>query len=359
MRLIALQNLEAHKEHTLAKNILAENGQILLRAGTKLTAKLILRLQIRRIPYVYIDDPLTEGINPIDVVSEETRRKALEKTSTIINNLMKKKRDKIIGRDEFNIKKEVEAIITDVQRHPGSMYNMVNMQSMDDYLFHHSVNVGIISVILGVGLKYSKDKLIELGIGATLHDVGKTLIPIEILNKPGILNELEYDLMKEHSMLGFEILKEQPGIPLISAHVALQHHERWNGSGYPRGLAKLEQHEYARITAIADVYDALTSTRSYRKAYLPHEAVELLFGAGNHHFDYELVKMFRDKIAIYPIGMSVLLNDGRIAVVSEENKISPQRPKVRVIMNNDKTPVTESYEIDLYTDPKVMISEVI
>lgn len=358
MRLIALDNI-IDETYILAKNILAENGQILLRAGTTLTPSLSAKLKLRKIPFVYIDDPMTKGINPVDVVSEENRRRALSKTSSIITGLIKKKQDRIVVKADFNIRKEVEAIIDDVKNHPASMYNIINMQSMDDYLFHHSVNVGIIAIILGVGMGYSKNQLLELGLGAMLHDVGKTLIPLEILNKPDILTAEEFETMKEHPQYGFEILKEQPSIPLISAHIAFQHHERWNGSGYPRGLKRQEQHEYARITAIADVYDALTSNRSYRRPYLPHEAVELLFGAGNYHFDYELVKIFRDKIAIYPVGMSVLLNDGRIAVVSEENRISPQRPKVRVIMDRDKNAVKDSYEIDLYQDPRVLIQEVI
>ncbi|OEH85599.1 hypothetical protein BHU72_02015 [Desulfuribacillus stibiiarsenatis] len=358
MRLIALKNI-INETYVLAKSVLSDSGQTLLKAGSTLSPSMVNRLKERGIPFVYIEDPLTDGINPVDAISEETRRKTLQKTTTILNNLFKKKQERIIGSKDLDLRNEINAIITDIQAHPSSMYNLVNIQSMDDYLFHHSVNVGIIAIILGTGMGYTRNQLIELGIGAILHDVGKTLIPLEILNKPDILTEEEYAVMKQHSQYGYEILKDQPGVPLLSAHIAFQHHERWNGSGYPRGISGKEQHEYARIVAIADVYDALTSTRSYRQPFLPHEAVEMLFGAGNFHFDYDLVKLFRDKISIYPVGMSVLLNDERIAVVSEENKISPQRPKVRVIMDRDKKPVKDSYEIDLYLDPKIIIKEVI
>lgn len=354
MRLISLENI-IDETHSLAKTILSEDGQVLLRSGTKLTLSLVKRLKERGIPFVYIEDSLTEGIEVPDVISLETRQMALQKTSRLMFKLLSKKSRDFISPENFDIRDVVSEIINDIQAHPASMYNLVNMQSMDDYLFHHSVNVGILAIIMGTRMHYTKDRLVELGIGATLHDVGKTLIPLEILNKPGRLSDEEYEIMRQHPVHGFHILKEQFTIPLVSAHIAFQHHERWNGSGYPRGLVGKQQHEYARITAIADVYDALISKRSYRDSYLPHEALELLFGAGDYHYDYDLVKLFRDNIAIYPVGMSILLMDGRVAVISKENRITPQRPRVRVITDHERKPVKSSYEVDLNMDTDIFI----
>src|SRR5690606_17963818 len=133
------------------------------------------------------------------------------------------------------------------------------------------------SLAIGLKLGYSEAQLEGLGIGAILHDIGKVAIPLEILNKKGKLSEEEYTLVKEHTTNGFEILRKIEELPLLAAHCAYQHHERLDGSGYPRGLKGDDIHPYAKLLAVTDVFDALTTERSYRKAMLPHIALEVIF----------------------------------------------------------------------------------
>jgi HD-GYP domain-containing protein (c-di-GMP phosphodiesterase class II) len=248
-----------------------------------------------------------------------------------------------------------EDILYDLQSNKQVMVQLSNIYSTDNYLYAHSVNVGIYSAALGMALGLNRDQLLDLGIGAMLHDIGKTQIPLEILNKPGKLTDEEYTMMKDHSMLGYEMLKEHPDIPLISAHCALQHHERLDGTGYPRRLKGSEIHLFGQIVGIADVYDALTTNRVYRQAYLPHEALELLF-TSTGQFDSELIRKFRDNVAIYPLGLTVTLNTGEVAVVVDINTKFPHRPILRVLKDGGGTDVLVPYEVDLSQDLTLTIT---
>lgn len=356
MRLVLVSDLV--EGQVLAKNILSDNGQILLSKRVTLTSSLIRRLNDINIPYVYIEDSRTDDIAIKDIVSEETRRKALSKVHSTLTTLFneQKSRSKLTNptlAKEFNLL--FEDIIRDLQQNKSVMHSMVSIHTKDDYLYHHSVNVGILSVALGMALGYNHNDLKELGIGAILHDVGKTKIPMKILCKPDRLTPEEFAIMQKHSEYGFEILKNQPGISLRTAHIAFQHHERYNGSGYPRQIHSDEQHEFARIVSIADVYDALTSNRVYRNSYLPHEAFEMILGGGDYHFDHKIIQKFVQSIAVYPLGITVRLNTGQIGVVSKIDPSYPQRPTVRVITDQNGKNLKIPYEIDLMTTFTVMI----
>jgi HD-GYP domain-containing protein (c-di-GMP phosphodiesterase class II) len=167
----------------------------------------------------------------------------------------------------------------------------------------------------GISLEYDELKLRDLGVGALLHDIGKIEIDPEILNKSGRLLPEEAVEIKGHPIKGFEILRKNPDISLISAHCAYQHHERFDGSGYPRRLNGEQIHEFAHIVAIADVYDALTSDVSYRRAVPVYEAIAIILKASGTLFDENLVNYFIENIAIYPIGTVVRLNTNQIGVV--------------------------------------------
>ncbi|OEF95604.1 HD-GYP domain-containing protein [Desulfuribacillus alkaliarsenatis] len=356
MRLVATSNLE--DGYVIAKNILNDNGQILLSSGVSLTNSLIRRLEQINIPYVYIEDGRTDDILVEDIVSEETRRKALSKVHTTMTTLFdsQKSKSKLASptlAKEFN--KLFDDIIKDLQSNKHVMYQMVNIHQKDDYLYHHSVNVGILSSALGMSLGYNNSDIRELGIGAMLHDIGKTKVPMEILCKPDRLTTEEFDIMKKHAEYGYEILKSQPGISLKSAHVAYQHHERYNGTGYPRQIQSQDQHDFAKIVSITDVYDALTSNRVYRASHLPHEAFELILGGGDYHFDHKIIKKFVENIAIYPLGVTVKLNTGQIAVISRINPSYPQRPVVRLLTDPNGKHLKIPYEIDLMSNFTIMI----
>jgi HD-GYP domain-containing protein (c-di-GMP phosphodiesterase class II) len=217
--------------------------------------------------------------------------------------------------------------------------------------------VAIYSIAIAREMKYTSDEIRQIGIGAMLHDVGKMLIPLEILNKPGRLTNEEYDTMKLHAKYGFDLLRNLHTISLLSAHCAFQHHERLDGSGYPRGLIDFEIHPYAKIIAVADVFDAVTSNRVYRKKMLPSHGMEIIKQGIGTLYDEKVVKAFQKCIAIYPNGTVVLLSDGRRGIVSKQNHKSTDKPWVR-IFEEDGEILPATYECCLEDEPAAYIHQV-
>lgn len=233
-----------------------------------------------------------------------------------------------------------------------------DMLITDHYLYQHSVNVCIYTTMLGIAHGYDREDLLSLSMGSLLHDIGKTKVSPEILLKPGKLTVEEFDEIKKHPEHGFQILKEEPGISLRVAHCAFQHHERNNGSGYPRGIEGNEIHEFAKWISVADTYDAITSHRVYRSGKLPHEALEVLYTGAGSLYDTDKLILFRDKIAIYPIGTEVRLNTGVAGVIADLNKLLPSRPIVRILQNEGGESLTIPYEVDLSKNLSMTITEI-
>jgi len=345
----------------LAKNIYNEDGMVLLAVNVELTQRLIDRLFSHGLDYIYISDPRTDDIVLEEIISDETRNRAIVEVRNTFRKVMEDahKRGAVsyydMGRKFRDIMK---MMIDDLSTHRGAMVMLNNMNIKDDYLFQHSVNVGIYAIMLGISFGYSRENLETLGLGALLHDIGKMKVPLDILRKPGSLTNAEFEEMKNHTLYGYQLLKDEPNVPLLSAHCALQHHERMNGSGYPRGIHEVEINEFARWVGLVDSYDAMTSTRVYRRPLLPHEAMEQLFTGSATLYDQSQIALFRDKIAIYPLGIAVKLNTGEQGIVSKLNIAVPHRPVVRVLQDEGGQDLKEPYEIDLSTKLSVLISEV-
>ena len=214
------------------------------------------------------------------------------------------------------------------------LVNLVDIKSMDNYTYQHSVNVAVLSLILGLRLKLNRIELQDLCIGALVHDIGKILTPKSILLKEDTLTESELEIMRQHTTKGFDYIKNIPEVTAMSRAIALQHHERYDGSGYPEGRKGEKIHKFGRIVAIADVYDALTSDRPYRRALSPSEALEYIMAGGASQFDYEMVKTFAQVIVPYPEGTLVALSTGEYAVVEEVFQNYPLRPKVKIIKSD-------------------------
>ncbi|MHB8156599.1 MAG: HD-GYP domain-containing protein, partial [Desulfocucumaceae bacterium] len=184
---------------------------------------------------------------------------------------------------------------------------------------------------------------------------GKILIPQEVLNKPSILSAEEFEELKKHCYYGNRILKSSNILGALAASVALQHHERYNGQGYPRGLKGNEIHEFSRIAGITDTYDAITVDRVYRKAIPPKEAWELISQAGGALFDSEIAKSFLGSIAVYPVGTIVLLNTGEVGAVIENIKGYPNYPRVRILFDPRGCYAHGNNEIWLADEPDVLV----
>jgi Rne/Rng family ribonuclease len=202
-------------------------------------------------------------------------------------------------------------------------------------------------------------RLRDLGVGALLHDVGKLMVPQEIVNKTDRLTAGELAEVRKHAMYGFEALRKNPDVNLISAHCAFQHHERYDGSGYPRSLQNSDIHQFAQIVALADVYDALTADVSYRPAVSVYEALAIITRGAGSYFDPALVESFVANIAPYPIGSVVRLSDNRVGVVVDISQDCKTNPVVRVIADENKRRVNELVEIDLSKNSRLYVADVV
>lgn len=338
----------------LAKTIYSTDGNILLNAGIVLKRSYISRFKEIGIFEIYVDDEISRDIVLNDVVSDETRFEA----RINIKNAMESIR---YGNslDVKPIRNSVGKMIDELMEVKDTMINLQDIKSIDQYTFCHSVNVCVLSLITGISMGYDEEKLKELGIGAMLHDVGKTRIPIEILNKPGGLTDEEFEIIKKHTNIGYEILKKSNMLSTYASYIALTHHERYDGKGYPLGLKGNEVHEFARIVSVADVYDAITSDRVYKRRIKINEAVEYLIGMGDHQFDYNIVRNFIEHVTIYPPGTCVLLNTGDKAIVVDINRKYPNRPIVRILADREGQIPKEPVEIDLTTNNTYIISDII
>ncbi|MFT9849930.1 HD-GYP domain-containing protein [Aneurinibacillus sp. REN35] len=342
----------------IAKTILSETGHVLLGTGLELSQRYIERLKDMGIDTVYIEDKHTDDIIPEDVIDDTTRRKAVETVYKTMTGLMDQ--PKVKGRTSIpdmgkTFRDVFGNILGDLSGRKEVLVNLVNLHSLDGYLFHHSVNVAVLAGIIGLAKGYNRDQLVDLGVGALLFDIGMTMLPKELWNKKTALNPEEKMRVEKHTEEGFNLLRYQYDISLLSAHCALQHHERYDGSGYPRKLQNNQIHEYAQIVGMADVYDALTSHRSYRQHYTPNEATEYLFAAGNSLFNLELVRLFVKHIAVYPVSSTVVLNTGQVGVVSSVDPKAVHRPIVRIVEEKDGTPVSSPYEVNLQQRTNIVI----
>lgn len=348
MRLISVNKCELGMQ--VAKAICNQNGQVLIQKNVLLTERMISRLRELQVQYLYIHDDRTADIFVQDAISQETRAEAMKTIKDTFTRVVKEGSLNYMADDPSvakNFKGLVRNILHDIRSQNQVMNMLAEVQTTDNYTFQHSLNVTLYTLALASKLGYLERQLIEIGIGAILHDVGKCFVPLAILNKAGKLSDEEFTLIKEHTTNGFNMIRKIPEISLLSAHCAYQHHERLDGSGYPRGLKGDEIHEYSKIIAIADVYDALTTNRSYRQPALPHEALEIITSGAGILFDERLVEAFKQAIAFYPLGVGVRLNTGEYGIIVDHNKNLPGRPIVRVLEDEAGHELKEAKEIDL------------
>lgn len=345
----------------LAKKIYSEEGLVLLSEKMELTTRLLARLTECGISFVYIEDPRTADLIIPDLISDETRHRALTEIRTNFRDMMDRPKRKTgvtypyIGK---SFRQVMNLVIGELTSQKDAMIMLMNMGIVDNYLFQHSLNVCVYTTVLGIASGYSQDELMTLGLGAMLHDIGKTQISTNVLKKSGSLSSDEYEEMKRHAERGYYLLKDEPNIPLLAAHCAYQHHERLDGSGYPRGISGNEIHDYAKWIGLVDSYDAMTTTRIYRAPMLPHQAVESLYAGTGTLYEQRMLQLFRDKVAIYPLGVTVKLHTGESGVVVDINSSCPHRPVVRVLNGELGQDLKVPYEIDLSTNLTTMIVSV-
>ncbi len=241
----------------------------------------------------------------------------------------------------------VENILDSIFRLPDALLPLAQVKTRDEYTFQHCVSVSALAVAFGRALVMSRDEIKELAMGGLLHDAGKAVVPIEILNKPGKLTDEEFVVMRDHASHGAELLKKTHGVSEIAYHAAAEHHERYDGTGYPRGLKGEEISIYGQMMAIVDVYDAITSIRVYHKGMPPTEALRKIFEWSKFHFNPRLVQAFIKGIGIYPAGSLVRMESGKLGIVREVMPTHLLQPVVKIIYDADRQCYLNPEVVDL------------
>ncbi|MBY5922786.1 HD-GYP domain-containing protein [Ferrimonas balearica] len=236
------------------------------------------------------------------------------------------------------VEQMADQFIDSVFRNSSALNCLRLIKDKDDYLLEHSIGVAILMTLFARQLGYSGSVLHKICVGSLLHDIGKVMIPVEILNKPGKLTDEEFAIMRSHAAHSRDIIKSTPGISPISLDVAAMHHEKLDGTGYPEGLQGDSITTYGRMIAICDIYDAITADRIYHKGAPPTVALKRLLEMTPHQLDRELVQEFIQCIGVYPAGTMVELSSGLLAVVQESNEGKPLKPIVKAVYNpNSRT----------------------
>jgi HD-GYP domain-containing protein (c-di-GMP phosphodiesterase class II) len=318
----------------------------LLRRGVKLDPRYVTALKLKGITSVWIQDDISEGLLPHRVLTPETQRQAVNSVTTALESATA---DLTAGRglteeavDELS---KVAILIADeVHGTPEMALHLADMMGADQYLVQHAIDVTALGTVLASRLFHQNGwvdhtgqrrrgdvdpRLSKIALGLLLHDIGKLAIPSTILSKKEALTEEDWVEIRKHPQNGVDMLGDNVSF-LIKA-VVKQHHERWDGSGYPDGIAGDDIHQFARIAAVADVYDAATSERVYRRAMKTHEGVTLIERGYGTEFDPEVVEIFRRVVLPYPPGEEVTLADGRTGLVVSVDHRTPYEPTVRVV----------------------------
>ncbi|MGD9000374.1 MAG: HD-GYP domain-containing protein [Granulosicoccaceae bacterium] len=247
-----------------------------------------------------------------------------------------------------NAKAVVSDMVDSIVRNPDAMQWLTNLRKRDEYTAIHSLNVCIFALTFGRFLGLTDKELNELGIGALMHDIGKMRVPLEILNKEGKLTRDELAIVREHAMYGYEILIEHAdSLPESALEVTLSHHERKDGTGYPRKLSDDFIHLFARIVAIVDVYDAITSDRVYHHGMNSLDALKHMFESRGDQFDAELIEQFIKCIGVYPIGSIVELNTGEIGIVISVAQRQRLTPIIMIVRDDQGRSVLPPRMLDL------------
>ncbi|MCG7873503.1 MAG: HD-GYP domain-containing protein [Candidatus Thiodiazotropha lotti] len=278
-------------------------------------------------------DRKANASEPQNSVEEEITKanQVRQEAGRVITDIMA---DARLGKqiDTERVAPVVEDMLASIFRNQDAFLGLTRIRQMDQYTFEHSVSVSALMIAFAKKLQLDQSTIWELGVGGILHDIGKLQVPDKILNKPGRLTDLEFDVMRRHVGFGYKLIDEADTIPKRGRQVILQHHERLNGTGYPGKLSGAEISLYGKMAAIVDVYDAITSDRVYHKGKLPSLVLrQLVEWSGEGVFDAELVQRFIQCVGIYPVGSLVALESQRLAVVIASSQKALLNPVLKVI----------------------------
>lgn len=308
-----------------------------------LTSENISNLEFLGFPGTYIDDEFTRGIEIQQILTPQIRSQALKLVHDMLA-LGAASDETEVPVSEVKIQKTIEGIVENILSNGDIMCNVLDIKNYDDYIYFHSINVAVMSAMVGARYGLDEKSLCQLAEAAVLHDIGKKFIDIDIVNESHALTEEEEKELSMHSKLGADYLKSNYHFSNVVYESILQHHENYDGSGYPTKNSRDQITLFARIIRLADQYDKMTSRRPNREEVSPSEAVEYLMAGVGTLFDPDLVELFVEKIAVYPVGCEVELSNGMHAIVARNFQRFFLRPVVKVIETGRKINLRDNPE---------------
>lgn len=335
---------------TLAENLYTKEGAVLIKNGAVINERIIKRINEVGIFTVYITDAYSPDIDLDRIVDINMRIKGVNLAKEVYEKV---KQGKDISTDFPKLYGLFDDVYDEILAAKGRQINYIDIKSVDNYTYGHALNVAILSTLLGIECGVKMPQLKSLFIGALLLDIGMMLIPQDTYQRTEELTEFQVEMLHKHVQVGYDYLRNIHEADAFIKNIALTHHERFDGKGYPNGQSGTNIHLFSRIVGICDVYDAMTSDRVYKSAVPPNEAIEFLMGSAGQHFDLEITEKFCKMINPYPEGSLVKLNNGDIAVVRKVIRDMPLRPLISVIHNVGPKLVLK--EVDLYETRNLVI----
>lgn len=336
----------------LAQPVYGVNGQVIVNSGVELSPFLISKMAELDIKYIYVQGE-AQLIDEHDMAAQNAKNEFVLAAHLALNEVRVGKYVQI-----ETIKGRVMTLLDECCMHKELQPLFTAMQNCNDYLFKHAVCGYFFAMMIGIGCGIEGYRLRDLGLGALLRDVGMITITRDILNKPDTLTPEEMAIVKQHTEKGHEILQRNSEISLAAANCALQHHERFDGSGYPRGAKAESIHEFAQIVALADVYSSMTANTPYRKALSVYDALAIIEKAGAAYFNPALIQVLANNVAIYPLGAIVRLNNQAVGIVNDYADELRTKPILNITKNEAGERVNQIVTIDMETNPHLYIVEV-
>ncbi len=354
----------------VSQDVRDKGGRLLLRADRKITKSILKRIRKFKVPSVFIylrsynifpvgnrtgrvvvgsvpsgiedvEAGIYKPVYPDKEGSFSVHNAFFLQLGTLINNCARE-----TFRPDIDLR-EIKRTILRTVCSKEILNLLINLRVKAQYLLNHSVEVALLSTLVGTHMGLNETRLKSLALASILHDVGMTQIGDDILFKATPLSIEESNLLREHAAKSVIVLSDIPGIDREVREIIYQHHERFNGTGYPKGLTENIINNSAKILSVCDVYSAISHDRCYRERISPHERIEFFFGSGNYFFSYEIVKILLSKVCIYYKGQWVRLNTGQVGIISGIDLNFPTRPHVKLIFDEKGNPMLHSRDIFL------------
>ncbi|CAN7740156.1 HD-GYP domain-containing protein [Paenibacillus sp. LjRoot56] len=343
MKYVHLDSVESGQY--LGRTIYASNGAILLSENVQLTVFMINTLNRIGVTMIYIKDPNLEDVEIPEILSDETKRLVMTQMGQTFASIQS-------GKDfnSRNVSMSINTLLDEIMKNRDVLVQLNDIRTQDNQMYIHAMNVCMMAVLIGMNMGMNATQLKDLAMGALLHDIGK----VELLT-----DDESEDPRRHHTWRGFELLKNKREFNLLIAHVAFQHHEALNGEGVPRGIMGDDIHLYAKITAVANMYDNLLFDMSAGRRKLPHEACEYMLALAETKLDRDVLIQFLKIVSIYPTGTSVRLTNRETGVVVGQHRGLPTRPIIRIVKQDATDKLLDIKEIDLAKETTLFIEQVL